>query len=146
MRYRSRQTFSADPDMTPMIDCTFQLCIFFLLTLNFSTDEQNELIRLPASEITKPVEGALEMPITVQVLSSGLVLFGGDQMRPSELQDPLRRERDMIKHVLHRDLAKATIVIRADRNVATGKVQEAIRVCQQTGFEKFVLRAKWDQP
>jgi biopolymer transport protein ExbD len=145
MHFRSRQTFSPDPDMTPMIDCTFQLCIFFLLTLNFSTDEQSELIRLPASEIAKPVEGALDTPITVQILSSGLVLFGGDQMPPAKLQDPLRRERDMIKNVLKRDLANATIVIRADRNVPTGKVQETIRVCQETGFEKFVLRAKWDR-
>jgi biopolymer transport protein ExbD len=146
MRYRSRQTFSPDPDMTPMIDCTFQLCIFFLLTLNFSSDEQSELIRLPGSELAKPTEGALETPITVQILSSGLVLFGGDQMAPSALRGPLQRERDMIKSVLGRNMKNATIVVRADRDVATGKVQETIRVCQETGFEKFALRAKWDQP
>jgi biopolymer transport protein ExbD len=146
MRYRSYQTFSADPDMTPMIDCTFQLCIFFLLTLNFSSDEQSELIRLPSSELAKPAEGALDTAITVQLLSTGLVLFGGDQMSPSALHTPLQRERETIKSVLGRSLAKATIVIRADRDVPAGKVQEAIRVCQETGFEKFVLRAKWDQP
>jgi biopolymer transport protein ExbD len=146
MRYKSYQSFCSDPDMTPMIDCTFQLCIFFLLTLNFSSDEQSELIRLPASEIAKPSEGALETPITIQVLSSGLVLFGGDQMSPSALRGPLERERELIKRVLGRNLTKANIVIRADRNVPTGIVQEAIRVCQETGFERFVLRAKWEQP
>jgi biopolymer transport protein ExbD len=146
MRYRSRQKFSADPDMTPLIDCTFQLCIFFLLTLNFSSDEQSELIRLPSSELAKPVEGALDTAITVQILSNGLALFGGDQMAPAALHTSLQRERQMIKSVLGRSLAKATIVIRADRDVAAGKVQETIRVCQETGFEKFVLRAKWDQP
>ena len=146
MRYQNRQTFHANPDMTPLIDCTFQLCIFFLLTLNFSSDEQSELIRLPASEIAKPVEGSLETPITIQILSSGLVLFGGDQMKTSELQTPLQRERTMIKSVLGRNLSNATIVIRADTNVPTGKVQDAIRICQETGFERFVLRAKWDRP
>ena len=146
MRYRSRQSYNANPDMTPLIDCTFQLCIFFLLTLNFSSDEQSELIRLPSSEIAKPVEGALETPITIQILSSGTAIFGGDQMTISKLQDPLRRERNMIKTVLGRDLENATIVIRADKNVPAGKVQEAIRMCQDTGFEKFVLRARWDRP
>lgn len=146
MRFKSRQTFSADPDMTPMIDCTFQLCIFFLLTLNFSSDEQSELIRLPMSEITKPTDGVLDTPITVQILSSGIVLFGGDQMTPRELRNPLQREREIIKNVLRRKLAKATIVIRADRDTAAGKVQETVRTCQETGFEKFVLRAKWEQP
>jgi biopolymer transport protein ExbD len=146
MRYKSYQSYVSDPDMTPMIDCTFQLIIFFLLTLNFSSDEQSELIRLPASEIAKPMEGNLETPITVQILSSGLVLFGGDQMAPAALKGPLQRERDLIKSVLGRNLKNATIVIRADRAVPTGKVQEVIKVCQETEFERFVLRAKWEQP
>ncbi len=146
MHFRSRQKFSPNPDMTPLIDCTFQLIIFFMLTLNFSSDEQSELIRLPSSELAKPSEGALETPIIVQVLASGMVLFGGDQMEPVALEIPLRQEREVIKNVLRRDLNNATIVIRADRDVPAGIVQEVIQVCQQTDFEKFALRAKWEQP
>jgi biopolymer transport protein ExbD len=145
MRFK-RQTYSSDPDMTPMIDCTFQLVIFFLLTLNFSSDEQSELIRLPSSELAKPAEGALDTAITVQVLASGAVLFGGDEMTPAGLAGPLRRERDVIRTVLRRDIKNATIVIRADGRVPTGIVQEVIQVCQKADFEKFALRAKWDQP
>jgi biopolymer transport protein ExbD len=146
MRYTSRQSYSSNPDMTPMIDCTFQLVIFFLLTLNFSSDEQSEKIRLPSSELAKPAEGALDTAVTVQVLASGQVLFGGDPMLPAALRGPLRREREVIKTVLHRDVKNATIVIRADRDVPTGIVQEVIQVCQQADFEKFALRAKWEQP
>jgi biopolymer transport protein ExbD len=146
MRYKSRQSFSSDPDMTPMIDCTFQLIIFFLLTLNFSSDEQCELIRLPGSELAKPADGSLDTPITVQILASGIVLFGGDQMPPSALKGPLKREREVIRTVLGRDVKNATIVIRADRDVPAGIVQEVIHVCQQADFEKFALRAKWEQP
>jgi biopolymer transport protein ExbD len=146
MRIKSRQSFSSDPDMTPMIDCTFQLIIFFLLTLNFSSDEQSELIKLPSSELAKPSEGSLDTAVTVQVLASGNVLFGGDQMSPAALKGPLKRERDVIRTVLHRDLKNATIVIRADRDTPTGIVQEVIQACQQAEFEKFALRAKWEQP
>ncbi len=146
MRYKSYHTFVSDPDMTPMIDCTFQLVIFFLLTLNFSSDEQSELIRLPTSEIAKPTEGAIETPITVQVLATGAVLFGGDQLTPAGLKGPLQREREMIKNVLGRNMKNATVIIRADRDVPAGKVQEVIRACQESDFEKFVLRAKWKQP
>ena len=146
MHYKSRQTFSCDPDMNPMIDCTFQLVVFFLLTLNFSSDEQSELIRLPSSELAKPAEGALETPITVQILASGEVLFGGDQMTAKALKGPLKREREIIRTVLGRNVGNATIVIRADRDVPAGKVQEVIRICQETDFEKFSLRAKWRRP
>lgn len=143
MRCGNRLIFRSDPDLTPLIDCTFQLVVFFLLTLNFSSDEQSELIRLPSSELAKPSEGSLEMPITVQILSSGMVLFGGDTMTPQALKRPLRRERDSIRSVLGRDVKNATIIIRADQDVPTGVVQEVIRICQETDFERFVIRAKW---
>ena len=80
MRMRSRQTFRSETDMTPILDMTFQLTFFFMLTLNFSSEIQSDLVRLPASEIAKPAQGALETSITVQTLASGLVLFGGDRM------------------------------------------------------------------
>ncbi|MBN1395273.1 MAG: biopolymer transporter ExbD [Pirellulales bacterium] len=145
MRLHGKLTYSSSPDLTPLIDCTFQLVVFFLLTLNFSSAEQSELIRLPSSELAKPTEGALEMPITLQILSSGMVLFAGDQMTPDALQGALRRERDAIRNVLGRNIKNATIVIRADRDVATGVVQKIIRMCQDTDFERFVLRAKWER-
>ena len=125
-----------------MLDLCFQLTFFFMLTLNFSTDIQSDLIRLPVSEIAKPAEGALETPITVQALASGMVLFGGDELEIAELAGSLQREKEVISNVLNRSVANATSVIRADRTVPFGKVQEVIKVCQAAGFEKFVLRAR----
>ena len=53
MRFQSRKTFRSEPDMTPMLDMTFQLTFFFMLTLNFSSDIQSDLVRLPVSEIAR---------------------------------------------------------------------------------------------
>jgi biopolymer transport protein ExbD len=142
MRIESRQDFSSTPDMTPMLDCCFQLTFFFMLTLNFSSDIQSELIHLPTSEIAKPPERAMETPITVQTMASGMVLFGGDKMTAGALRGPLQREKNMLGSVLGRDMKNATVIIRADRDVPVGKVQEVIQVCQSVGFEKFVLRAR----
>jgi biopolymer transport protein ExbD len=36
----------------------------------------------------------------------------------------------------------ANVIIRADGNSAGGMVQELIKKCQESGFEKFALRAK----
>ncbi len=146
MRYKSHHTFVSDPDMTPMIDCTFQLVIFFLLTLNFSSDEQSELIHLPTSEIAKPAAGAMETPITVQVLSTGMVLFGGDQLTPDGLRRPLERERDMIKNVLGRNVKNATIIIRADRDVPTGIVARGHPRLPGLLSSRSSCCAKWKQP
>lgn len=142
MRIRSKRVFRSETDMTPILDMTFQLTFFFMLTLNFSSDIQSDLVRLPASEIAMPAEGVLESSITIQVLSSGLVLFGGDQMAVGALRKPLQTEKSVIKNVLHRKVKDVTVIMRADRDVPAGKVQEVLSVCQQMGFERFVLRAR----
>lgn len=142
MLFRNSQTFRNEPDMTPMLDCTFQLTFFFMLTLNFSTDIQSALIHLPVSEVAKPSQGALHTRVMIQMLSSGLVLFGGDQMAVEALRGSLQRECDTMKNVLGQSTDDATIVIRADRRAPLGKVQEVMRICQETGLTKFVLRAQ----
>jgi biopolymer transport protein ExbD len=139
---QSRAANKVQFDMTPMIDCTFQLVIFFLLTLNFSTAEQSELIHLPISELAKPPEGVLENAVALQITARGMVLYNGDFLAPSALQAPLQREKESIETQKNRSIAGATVIIRADQDTPTGIVQEVIQICQKVGFEKFVLRAK----
>jgi biopolymer transport protein ExbD len=38
----------------------------------------------------------------------------------------------------------ATIIVRADGRAKTGEVQDIIRICQEKGFERFALRAQYD--
>ena len=66
---------STDIDMTPMIDMTFQLITFFMFVMNFSEAEQDERIQLPLSQLAKPVEGAIETPITLQLTNSGSIIY-----------------------------------------------------------------------
>jgi biopolymer transport protein ExbD len=141
MKYRSKDKTSAEGDMTPMIDIVFQLVIFFMLTLNFSQDEQSELIKLPASELAKPAVTPVEKPITLQLTKTSRVLVGGDEVPLAGIRKVLLREKQAIQKASGK-FRNATVIIRADQNVKTGKVQELIRACQETGFEKFVLRAK----
>ncbi len=141
MKYRSTDKMSAEGDMTPMIDIVFQLVIFFMLTLNFSQDEQSELIQLPTSELATPAPSPVAKPITLQLTKTSKVLVGGDEIPLAGVQKILLREKQAIQKASG-NVRSATIIIRADQNVQTGKVQELIRACQMTGFEKFVLRAK----
>ena len=145
MKYKTRQSnVSADPDMTPMIDMTFQLIAFFMVLMNFSEAEQNERIKLPASLLAKPPDGPVEFPLTMQLTREGTVLFGGAEQRVEDLANALNRERQVLE--LRGDIpASATVIIRADADAQTGRVQELIDICQRTGFEKFTLRAKQEE-
>lgn len=47
---RKREEEKASPDLTPMIDVTFQLLIFFILCTRFKVDERNHRADLPLDE------------------------------------------------------------------------------------------------
>ncbi|MDZ7617156.1 MAG: biopolymer transporter ExbD [Patescibacteria group bacterium] len=132
----------AEGDMTPMIDMTFQLIAFFMVLINFTEADQNERIRLPISQLAKPPDQPIEDAITLQLTQEGTILLGGDEFSLDELQNPLRRERQVLENTPGKSVTSATIVIRAHMWAKAGRVQEVIEVCQKTGFERFALRAK----
>lgn len=145
MRYRSKESADTKLDMTPMIDMTFQLIAFFMVLINFSEADQDQRITLPSSELAKPPEAPLEMPLFLHLTKAGKVIFAGEKVSLEGLQPLLMRERQVIDATPGRSASQATVIIRADRSAKTGRVQEVIEVCQKTGFEKFALRAKYEE-
>jgi biopolymer transport protein ExbD len=138
---RTVYNVSAEPDMTPMIDMTFQLIAFFMVLLNFGEGEVDARIKLPSSQLAKPPEERVQAPIVLQLTSDDKVIFSGDALPISALDRPLRRERRVLE-LSGGNVADATVILRADASAKTGVVQEVIQKCQDNGFEKFALRAK----
>jgi len=131
--------------MTPMIDMTFQLIAFFMVVINFAGADQNEQIHLPESELAKPPDAPLEFPITLQLTKKGTVILAGEETGIGGIGSLLLRERQVLEQRGH-GVGEAIVVIRADSDAKTGRVQELIKVCQERGFERFALRAKQKAP
>ena len=130
-------------DLTPMIDMTFQLIAFCMVLINFTQSEQNEKVKLPSSVLAKPAKAPLEFPITLHLTEDATVVIGGEEITIGALGPFLIRERNVL-NVQGKSTDDATVVIRAHRLAATGRVQELIKKCQENNFEKFALRAKED--
>jgi biopolymer transport protein ExbD len=139
---RPRVPASAEMDMTPMIDVCFQLIAFFMFVLNFSEIDSDQRINLPASELARPPDAPYSQPLTVQMTADDTILFAGDELGADELEAALMREAAIIKAYPNKKLSDTTVVIRADRDAKTGKVQEIIQMCQTAGFDMFALRGK----
>jgi biopolymer transport protein ExbD len=135
----------AEMDMTPMIDVTFQLIAFFLFVLNFTEVDQDQRVNLPLSELARPPEVPYDEPLTVQLMSNETIVFAGDTLTRDGLKSAMLREAQIIKAHPEKKVSDVTVVIRADRNAATGKVQELIQVCQEAEFDTFALRGKQSQ-
>ncbi len=130
-------------DLTPMIDMTFQLIAFFMLVINFSDAEQDQRIKLPASELAMPPTAPYEQPLTIHLMDSGTFVFGGSERNSLDaLQSALLRETQILQRHTSKKVADVTVIIRADKNAKTGVVQEIIQICQNLQFERFALRGK----
>jgi len=143
-RKASGSPSSTDIDMTPMIDMTFQLITFFMFVMNFSEAEQDERIQLPLSQLAKPVEGAMETPITLQLTNSGSIIYAGELVAVRDIGSYLEREKSVMLDA-GKEPSAATVIVRADGRAKTGEVQDIIRICQEKGFERFALRAQYDE-
>ncbi len=130
-------------DMTPMIDMTFQLITFFMFVMSFSEAEQDERVQLPLSQLAKPAEGVIERPITLQLTNAGTVIYAGELVAVRDIGAYLEREKTVMIDE-NREPNTATIIVRADGRAKTGEVQDIIRICQEKGFERFALRAQYD--
>jgi biopolymer transport protein ExbD len=130
-------------DMTPMIDMTFQLITFFMFVMSFSEAEQDERVQLPSSQLAKPAEGVIERPITLQLTNAGTVIYAGELVAVRDIGGFLEREKTVMVDE-NREPNSATIIVRADGRAKTGEVQDIIRICQEKGFERFALRAQYD--
>ncbi|MEK0426532.1 MAG: hypothetical protein RJB11_2623 [Planctomycetota bacterium] len=138
---RKFDTKAAEGDMTAMIDMVFQLIIFFMVLINFSQDDQNQSIKLPSSELAKPADAPLENPIVLNLGFNGNVYMGPETATIAGLRPLLELEANVLK-ANGKSAKDANVIIRADGNSAGGMVQELIKKCQESGFEKFALRAK----
>jgi biopolymer transport protein ExbD len=130
--------------MTPMIDMTFQLITFFMFVMNFSEAEQDDRIQLPMSQLAKPVDGPVEKPITLQLANNGSVIYAGEMIGLRDVGGYLEQEKSVMLDA-GKEPAAATVIVRADGRAKTGEVQEIIKICQEKGFEKFALRAQYDE-
>ena len=46
----------AEPNLTPLLDVVFQLITFFMLVINFSSENYDQRVRLPIAESARPID------------------------------------------------------------------------------------------
>ena len=140
MRFKKKTEGILEGDLTPMIDMTFQLIAFFMLIINFSEVEKSQELQLPLSEIVKPPETPPPYKITLNVQPDELIKFQNlDAVQLSALRPILVREIGVASR-FDVPAADINVIIRADKNVKTGLVQDLMDACKQENLETFSLR------
>jgi biopolymer transport protein ExbD len=120
-------------NMTPMIDVTFLLIIFFLVSSHLGKQENNAKLDLPLSETGLEPKDADQRPAsTVQILVDGTIHLGSHSISVEELQAALS--------IRHRETPGGLRVrIRTDRNVPYSIVARILKICATVGITDVVF-------
>ncbi|MFK7739611.1 MAG: ExbD/TolR family protein [Planctomycetota bacterium] len=137
-------------DMTPMIDCVFLLMIFFVLVIDLSQKNLEDLI-LPMAVAQEADESPDPNRPIINVLQNGTVIYKGDvYFNPLEDGKNYAKIRDLLinirtqglatdtLHEVDKDVGGATakvidepILIRADKWTEWNYVGEIMKQCSQ---------------
>ncbi len=137
---RGRATEDFEMDITPMIDITFLLLIFFLVC---STADQETTIELAKARHGKGVGERNSVIITISdegVESAPVYLADGMVGEP--LPTDVEQQRDMIVEAVElgrREQDKENVLIKADRNVAHREVSRVIKAVSRVEGAKIFL-------
>jgi biopolymer transport protein ExbD len=117
---------SAAVDLTPLIDVTFQLLIFFLLTATFNTDAAFK-VKLPKASASEPATESKS--IVVEISEDGRFEIDRKIVDESELQTRLC--------MAAKEAQITTVNIKADQNTKHEKVVQAMDVAKACGIERL---------
>ena len=142
----------AEPNLTPLLDVVFQLITFFMLMINFSSDNYDRSIMLPVAGSAQPVEDDKQISedrLVLNINSQGHLLMGGEVQPLHKAVQSIKHQADLIKLNIKAAGKKldatgslpTTIVLRADKSATFSSILGLIKACQSNGFRKFALKA-----
>jgi len=120
-------------DMAPLIDMTFLLLIFFMVTTSFVKETGIDVMRSTAA--------------TAEVKEHGTVMIGVDtegQVYMEGKKIDLRSVRSLVERALAED-PDAGVVVVADRDSNTGDVVKVMDQCRLAGAKNVSLAAKREE-
>ncbi len=124
-----KKDFDADLDITPMIDVTFLLLIFFMVT---STMQATPEIDLPVAHHGVGINKSEQVTVSVIDRDGIPILMAGDppapEMTMDEIVDYARQEIDA---------GKSGILVKASGSIPTGYIKQLTQQLQAVGEIHF---------
>jgi biopolymer transport protein ExbD len=142
----------AEPNLTPLLDVVFQLITFFMLVINFSSENYDQRVRLPVADSARPIEDSSQISedrLVLNVDQDGHLLINGEVQPLHKATQTIKHQADLVKLNLKVGGVKldangglpTTIILRADKDTSFASLNGLIKACQSNGFRKFALKA-----
>ncbi len=114
-------------NITPLIDVTFLLIVFFVMSNRLIRDEVAMELTLPREASGETIGEDDKGKLVINVQSEDAIYFGAKRVDYDELRARLLREKA-------RATRETAVRIRANRDVPYGAVEPILVLCAETGF------------
>ncbi len=115
-------------NITPLIDVTFLLIVFFVMSSRMIQSEVAMELNLPQEKSGESVEKNDKNKIILNVAGADEIYYGTRRVTLGELRERLEREKA-------RGTREASVRIRANKDVPYGTIEPILVLCSQTGFD-----------
>jgi biopolymer transport protein ExbD len=160
---QSEEPDEVEPDLVPLLDLVMQLLMFFIINVNFVTEQVNPDIKLPTSDSARPIDKADTGALFLNQKSMKAKEFV-NKLSPAE-QERLRNQDSVVlvpglpamtllecrawlkdKYADAEKLAaggdvKTAIVFRPDADLELDQLFKLMNYCKIAGFKKLKVRA-----
>ena len=146
MKLKKPDEPEANVDMTPMIDCVFQLLIFFMVCATMSKVDQTPEVKLPiAPKAAIPEAENLRGRGVINVVPLGTAVGSGatSDDRPFIIYGQVVDEPGLVTAIAERRKTEPDlrIYMRVDKNAEFKTVKRAIRACANAGVFDIIFGA-----
>ena len=131
-------------DMTPMIDVTFLLLIFFVIISTLARMETAADVELPMADQAQTEEAPDREQLVINVEADGDIFIIGEKRDEEQVASLLRQEA--LKSMGPDKFSTRSIVIRGHQKVPYEKIQTLMSQCLTNGIWKLHLAAKGPEP
>jgi biopolymer transport protein ExbD len=133
MRRRHIQEDEANVDLTPMLDLTFIMLIFFIVTASFVKEAGVDINRQFATSAQSSDAGNIFVAIT----EDGQVWIDKRQIDVRAVRANVER--------LHAENPQGAVIVQADKNSKNGVLVQVLDAIKLAGIENTSLAASTDQ-
>src|SRR6476661_2528827 len=91
---------SAEPNLTPLLDVVFQLITFFMLVINFTSENYDQRVHLPVAGSARPVEDSQRVSedrLVLNIDREGHLLVAGQVQPFNEAIETIRHQAALVK-------------------------------------------------
>jgi len=153
----------AEPDLTPLLDLVLQLLMFFIINVNFVSEQVSADIKLPSSEAARPVDKADPKAIFVgqmvktpeymakltlkekerfQNYDSIVLIPTQPPMTPPEAKSWLKDKYEFLAKLQPDGKVETIIYFRPHADLEYGQMVMLMNYCKNAGFTQIRVRAQ----